>query len=88
VAVIKPRTKVVFFRVSEEEFQEIEQACGRLDARSLSDFVRLAVQRLMTARDEERVQTLAESLDQLEKGLDQLKMKIERLNECNCGAAN
>ena len=41
--VINPRTKLVNFRLSEEEFEDLRQACGSLGARSISDFARSAV---------------------------------------------
>ena len=43
MAVINPRTKLVNFRLSEEEFDDLRQACGSLGARSISDFARTAV---------------------------------------------
>jgi hypothetical protein len=43
MAVTKPRTRLVNFRVSEDEFQSLRQACETGGARSISDFARCAV---------------------------------------------
>ena len=43
MAVINPRTKLVNFRLSEEEFDRLKDACGTQGARSVSDFARSAV---------------------------------------------
>jgi hypothetical protein len=40
VAVIDPRKKIVNFRVSEAEFDQLRAACLRNGARSISDFAR------------------------------------------------
>ena len=43
MSVINPRTKLVNFRLSEEEFQNLRAASAHFGARSLSDFARAAV---------------------------------------------
>jgi hypothetical protein len=43
MAVTKPRTRLVNFRVSEDEFQSLREACESGGARSISDFARCAV---------------------------------------------
>lgn len=43
MAVTKPRNRLVNFRVSEEEFQSLREACETGGARSISDFARTAV---------------------------------------------
>lgn len=41
--VYHPRTRLVNFRLSEEEFEVLQQTCARSGARSISDFARAAV---------------------------------------------
>lgn len=41
--VYHPRTRLVNFRLSEEEFELLQQTCSRSGARSISDFARAAV---------------------------------------------
>lgn len=43
MAVTKPRNRLVNFRVSEEEFVSLREACETGGARSVSDFARSAV---------------------------------------------
>lgn len=43
MSVLKPRNRLVNFRLSEEEFQAMHDACAKSGARSLSDFARGAV---------------------------------------------
>ena len=43
MAITKPRTKLVNFRLSEEEFQGLREASAQFGARSLSEFARCAV---------------------------------------------
>jgi hypothetical protein len=43
MSVPRPRTRLVNFRVSEEEYGTLRAACARHGARSISDFARLAV---------------------------------------------
>ena len=43
MSVTNPRTKLVNFRLSEEEFQNLRTASAQFGARSLSDFARSAV---------------------------------------------
>ena len=40
MAVTKPRNRLVNFRVSEDEFQSLREACETGGARSISDFAR------------------------------------------------
>ena len=43
MAVLKPRNRIVYFRVSEEEFQNLRAYCETYGARSVSDLARSAV---------------------------------------------
>jgi hypothetical protein len=47
VAVLKPRERLVYFRVSEDEFRQFVSVCEEAGARSISDLARNAVQRLI-----------------------------------------
>jgi hypothetical protein len=47
VAVLKPRERLVYFRVSEDEFRQFVSVCEQAGARSVSDLARSAVQRLI-----------------------------------------
>ncbi len=43
MSVINPRNRLVNFRLSESEFENLRTACQTLGARSISDFARSAV---------------------------------------------
>ena len=49
MAVLKPRNRLVYFRVSEDEFQQFVQLCHKEGARSISDLARDAMHRLVEA---------------------------------------
>jgi hypothetical protein len=39
----KPRNRIVVFRLSQEEYRSLQEACNRAGARNLSDFTRSEV---------------------------------------------
>lgn len=43
MAVFRPRTRLVNFRLSEEEYQQLKESCASSGARSVSDYARAAV---------------------------------------------
>ena len=47
MAVLKPRERLVYFRISEDEFRQFVSVCELEGARSVSDLARSAVQRLI-----------------------------------------
>jgi hypothetical protein len=54
VAVLKPRERLVYFRVSEDEFRQFVSVCEQAGARSVSDLARNAVQRLIADGQRQR----------------------------------
>jgi hypothetical protein len=46
---LKKRTKLVSFRLSEEEYEQLSRACMATGARSISDFARTALQQSVSA---------------------------------------
>src|SRR5271155_5484915 len=54
VAVLKPRERLVYFRVSEDEFRQFVSVCEQAGARSVSDLARNAVQRLIAEGERQR----------------------------------
>lgn len=49
MAILKPRTKLISFRLSEEEYEKLQGACVAEGARSISEFARAALQRSVGA---------------------------------------
>jgi hypothetical protein len=67
VAVLKPRERLVYFRISEDEFRQFSSVCEQGGARSVSDLARNAVQRLIAEGQREREgQELEEKMRVLE----------------------
>ena len=68
MAVLKPRERLVYFRVSEDEFRQFVGVCEQAGARSVSDLARNAVQRLIAEGHQRREgQELAEKMEVLER---------------------
>ncbi|MBM3726941.1 MAG: hypothetical protein FJW40_16150 [Acidobacteria bacterium] len=83
MSVTKPRNRLVNFRLSEEEFDQLRSACATNGARSISDFARSAVLGSIStyrpatfiAESDEGTPSfgrLAESVTSLEARVDQL----------------
>ena len=73
------RSKMISFRLSPEEYQTLQTACTEQRVRSISDLARMAMQRVISPRNEadplsgevrdlrDRVRLLAFELDRLSK---------------------
>lgn len=79
MTVLRPRSKLVYFRVSEDEYQQLSALCERLGARSLSDLVRTSLlQRWnMRAADEEGLESLAARIERLTRLVEELRQKLD-----------
>ncbi len=78
MGVIRRRNRMVYFRVTEDEFVRLHELCSQSGARSISDLARGAIQELLdsrTGRASER-QAHEEILGRIED----LKAVIEDLN--------
>jgi hypothetical protein len=68
VAVLRPRERLVYFRISEDEFRQFVSVCEQAGARSVSDLARNAVQRLIADGQRQREdQELDEKIRVLER---------------------
>lgn len=72
----KRRTRAVNFRVSEEEFQELKKACATQGARSVSEFARKAVWRMVVGVLGPQLKSGAENI---EDGLTQIQQQLSEL---------
>lgn len=67
MAVLKPRERLVYFRISEDEFRQFSSVCEQGGARSVSDLARNAVQRLIAdGQRQKESQELEEKMRVLE----------------------
>jgi DNA-binding transcriptional regulator GbsR (MarR family) len=81
VAVLKPRERLVYFRISEDEFHQFVSVCEKEGARSVSDLARSAVQRLIAEGDRDREhQSLAPKVETLEKLISELAAQLQFLS--------
>lgn len=78
----KRRTRAVNFRLSEEEFEELKRACVAEGARSLSDFARTAVWRMIaTGFNTLPSAAVADRLDKLQQQLSELAGLLRVINQ-------
>ncbi len=79
---IRNRTRVVYFRLSEEEFQRFRELCQRLGARNMSDLARSAMELMFQEKAGESFEReVTERLQQMETCLRQIRaaMEVEQL---------
>ena len=80
MSVLKPRSRIVSIRLSEEEYLALRQRCDVTNARSVSDLTRDAMKALLTGngRDKTLAGCMKEFSAQMRK-IDQRMERIERL---------
>jgi hypothetical protein len=82
VAVLKPRERLVYFRISEDEFRQFVSVCEQAGARSLSDLARSAVQRLIADGNRQREdEKLTDKMFRLERLIAEVTEQLQLLNE-------
>ena len=73
MSVARPRNRLVYFRVSEDEFQKLASLCqGPEGARSISDVARSAVTRMLAERNGTQASAFDEKIDSLNVQIRQL----------------
>lgn len=79
MTVLRPRTRLVYFRVSEDEYQRLNSLCHQVGARSLSDLVRRSLLEGLGGEDGDgqRIENLAERIDRLTRLIEELRQKFE-----------
>ena len=78
MSVLKPRNRLVYFRVTEDEFQQLNLLCQSTGAHSISDLARCAVRTLMDARGN-HADPVSDRLYVLETQVDNLNQRILQL---------
>ena len=79
MAVLKPRNRLVYFRISEDEFQQLVQLCQREGARSISDLARDAMHRLLVEGSNNSNGDATAHVKALDKLIGQVSMQIQQL---------
>lgn len=81
MAVLKPRERLVYFRVSEDEFRQFVSVCEQAGARSVSDLARNAVQRLIAEGQRQNDgQQLEEKMQMLERLIAAVTEQLQLLS--------
>lgn len=81
MSVLKPRNRIVYFRVSEDEFHQFHDICQSAGARSLSDLARFAMRTLIQDGAFDRPPHVFEKLTSLETMVSDLNRQIQLLTE-------
>ena len=85
MAVNHPRTKLVNFRLSAEEYEGLKDACGNNNARSVSDFARSAVLSKFRPADKPAFETnltaVNNKVGELESNLQNLMRQMGLLSQ-------
>ena len=82
MAVLKPRERLVYFRITEDEFHQFAGVCEQAGARSISDLARNAVQRLIAEGNRERENDgLAPKMLSLEKLIAEVTAQLQMLTK-------
>ncbi|MDX2150474.1 MAG: hypothetical protein SFV54_07055 [Bryobacteraceae bacterium] len=90
MAVLKSRSRLVTFRLSTDEYEDLKRVCIEEGARSISDFARAAVLYRVQTRSATKASlgddlaTLSSRLEELDSALKDLSGRIARV----LGSAN
>lgn len=81
MSVLRPRKRLVYFRVSEEEFQRLASVCHSAGARSISDLARTAVERFITTDGDHSLQPIDIRLRELDAIMLKLNQRLRKLSD-------
>ena len=88
MAVLKPRERLVYFRISEDEFRQFVSVCEQEGARSVSDLARSAVQRLIADGNRQREDDdMAQKMYRLEQLIAAVTEQLQLLAANQSGMA-
>lgn len=72
----RSRNRVVYFRVTEEEYEQMTALCDRHGARTLSELIRSAMDLLAKAENNHFEQEVTRRLSELERSLDWISQNM------------
>lgn len=84
MAISKPRNRVVLFRLTQEEFEGVQQACTAGAARSVSDYARA---RILGMSDTPSLATLEHRIGDLTRAVAHLTKLVETAVPARADAA-
>ncbi|WP_180540817.1 plasmid mobilization protein [Nevskia soli] len=77
MAIYSPRTRLVNFRLSEDEYQTLKDAAVRQGARSISDFARAAI---LTSVGNPKTENGQADLSNLDRKVSEIQGTVERIS--------
>lgn len=77
--VLKPRNRLVYFRVSEDEFQQFSRVCTSEGARSLSELARSAMHRAINESNSSPEDAVVVRLKRLDDLIVELESRTREL---------
>ena len=80
MATLKPRNRIVVFRLSDEEYDNLQEACQDRGGRNFSDFVRGELLR-MTAPQGGQAEGVQRRLSTIVKRLSEIRSSMQRNQE-------
>ena len=79
MSVIRPRNRLVYFRVSEDEYKQFNQLCKSAGARSISDLARNAMERMVNdSKAAGRQDEVVNRLVILEKIITEMNSRLQK----------
>jgi len=79
MSILKPRNRLVNFRLTDEEFTYLKEACSAQGARSISDFARSAVLRQADRSGSNANAPSTQSLAELQSMMVHLEARVGQL---------
>ena len=81
MGVLKPRTRIVTFRLAEEEFERIKNMCAEEGARSMSDYARNSLCNSIGARGAHADAGLDSRVGRLDRKVEELDQAVKILTQ-------
>lgn len=80
MTVLRRRDRVVYFRVSEQEYERYRQCCQLAGARSVSDLVRAAMEHYLE-NGNSGLAAVRQKLERIEQAVSELNGRVNELSE-------
>jgi hypothetical protein len=78
MAVLKPRNRVLLFRLTQEEYDILQSACVERGGRNLSDFIRSSLLLSLSGRAAE-ASLIQEQLKRVDRKISELRRALDRM---------
>ena len=91
MSVSRPRNRLIYFRVSEDEYQKYNHACASTGSRSISELARSAMESIVQHSDKhedrltERLSVIETLVSDLNRKVHELSVSISRAVASNAG---